>query len=105
MPIILHVYQLNSKDFWTVIFISHSLDDPCCAIVSYGLPYIKMYNELESWAVEMFIFINKYPASCVLTHWGRVTHIYVGNLIIIDSDNGLSPGRRQDLIWSNAGIL
>ena len=40
-----------------------------------------------------------------LTHWGRVTHIYVGNLIIIGSDNGLSPGRRQAIIWTNAGIL
>ena len=40
-----------------------------------------------------------------LTHWGRVTHICVGNLTIISSDNGLSPGRRQAIIWSNAGIL
>ena len=40
-----------------------------------------------------------------LTHWGRVTHICVGNLTIIDSDNGLSPGRRQAIIWTNAGIL
>ena len=41
----------------------------------------------------------------VLTHWGRVTHICVGNLIIIGSDNGLSPGRRQAIIWTNARIL
>ena len=40
-----------------------------------------------------------------LTHWGRVTHICVGNLTIIASDNGLSPGRRQAIIWNNAGIL
>ena len=40
-----------------------------------------------------------------LTHCGRVTHIYVGNLAIIGSDNGLSPGRRQAIIWTNAGIL
>ena len=41
----------------------------------------------------------------VLTHWGRVTHICVGKLSIIDSDNGLSPGRRQAIIWTKAGIL
>ena len=41
----------------------------------------------------------------VLTHWGRVTHICVGKLTIIGSDNGLSPGRRQAIIWTNAGIL
>ena len=40
-----------------------------------------------------------------LTHWGRVTHICVVNLIIIGSDNGLSPDRRQAIIWTNAGIL
>ena len=40
-----------------------------------------------------------------LTHWGRVTHICVGNLTIIGSDNGLSPGRRQAIIWTNAVIL
>ena len=40
-----------------------------------------------------------------LTHWGRVTHICVSNLTIIGSDNGLSPDRRQAIIWTNAGIL
>ena len=40
-----------------------------------------------------------------LTHWGRVTDICVCNLTITGSDNGLSPGRRQAIIWTNAGIL
>ena len=40
-----------------------------------------------------------------LTHWGRVRHIFVGYLTIIGPDNGLSPGRRQAIIWTNAGIL
>ena len=39
----------------------------------------------------------------VLTHWGPVTFICVSNLTILSSDNGLSPGRRQAIIWSNAG--
>ena len=39
------------------------------------------------------------------THWGRVTHICVSNLTTIGSDNGLSPGRRQAIIQTNAGIL
>ena len=53
-----------------------------------------------------------YPTLCYLTeirnfltHWGRVAHICVGNLTIVASDNGLSPGRRQAIIWTNAGIL
>ena len=37
-----------------------------------------------------------------VTHWGRVTHICVGDLTMIGSDNGLSPGRRQAI---NAGIF
>ena len=41
----------------------------------------------------------------LLTHWGRVTHICVSELTIIGPDNGLSPGRRQAIIWTNAGIL
>ena len=40
-----------------------------------------------------------------LTHWGRVTHICVSKLTIIGSDNGLSPVRRQAIIWTNAGLL
>ena len=41
----------------------------------------------------------------LLTHWGRVTHICVSKQTIIGSDNSLSPGRRQAIIWTNAGIL
>ena len=45
------------------------------------------------------------PVANELTHWGRVTHICVSKLTITGSDNGLSPGRRQAIIWTNAGIL
>ena len=34
-----------------------------------------------------------------------MTHICVGKLTIIGSDNGLSPERRQAIIGTNAGIL
>ena len=40
-----------------------------------------------------------------LTHWSRGPHICVSKLTIIGSDNGLAPGRRQAIIWTNAGIL
>ena len=48
--------------------------------------------------------VNIQPLS-FSTHLGRVTHICVGNLTIIGSDNGLSPGRRQAITWTNAGLL
>ena len=34
-----------------------------------------------------------------------MTHICVSKLTIIGSDNGLSPGRRQAIIWTNDGLL
>ena len=34
-----------------------------------------------------------------------MTHICVGKLTIIGSDNGLSPGWRRAIIQTNAGIL
>ena len=40
-----------------------------------------------------------------LTHCGWVTHICVGNLTIIGSDDGLLPSRPQTIKWTNAEIL
>ena len=50
-------------------------------------------------------FAFNYLTQIVLTHWGRVTHICVTKLTNIGSNNGLSPGRRQAIIWTNDGIL
>ena len=63
---------------------------------------------------QVIIWTNVHPIHwCIyaalggdeLTHWGRVTHIGIGKQNIIGSDNGLSPRRRQAIIWTNAGIL
>ena len=51
--------------------------------------------------IGLIILVGGYHA---VYPWGRMTHICVSNLIIIASDNGLSPGRRQAIIWTNAGI-
>ena len=32
-------------------------------------------------------------------------NIYVTDIAIIGSENGLSPGRHQAIIWTNTGIL
>ena len=42
---------------------------------------------------------------CTLIRWGQMTHIRVCELPIIGSDNGLLPGRRQTIIWTDVGIL
>ena len=39
-----------------------------------------------------------------LTHWGLVTHICVSHLTI-GSDNGLSPGCCQAIVWTNDLLL
>ena len=52
------------------------------------------------YALQPYMYIR-----ILLTHWGRVTHICVGNLTIIGSDNGLSPDRRQAITWTNVVIF
>ena len=48
---------------------------------------------------------SNFPGANELIHWGPVTHICVSKLSITGSDNGLSPDRRQAIIWTNVGIL
>ena len=55
--------------------------------------------------ISFAIYRQSYSSTDTLTQWGRLTHICVGKLTIIGSDNGLSPGRRQAIIWTSAGIL
>ena len=67
------------------------------AILKSCLSYDKFLNAIfTSVTLEIFSY---------LTHWIWVMHICVGNLIIIGSDNGLSPSRRQTIIWTKAGML
>ena len=54
---------------------------------------------------DIFAYVCNTLYMDTLIHWGRVTHIRVMKLIIIGSDNGLSPSRRQSIIWTSAGIL
>ena len=61
-------------------------------------------NYLNQWWLD-YRHIYALLGLNVLTHWVRVTHICVGKLIIIGSDNGLSPDRRQAIIWTNAALL
>ena len=60
-----------------------------------------LYLDLTSddYLYPQVIWIKSFP------HWSRVTHICVDNLTIIDSDNGLSPGRRLAIIWTSARML
>ena len=59
-------------------------------------------NVERNWLILITSYIQK---DVSLTHRGRVMHICIGNLATIGSDNGLSPRRRQAIIWTKAGIL
>ena len=70
-----------------------------------SLIILKEIIYLQTWQNKVISIIV-----CILynqsmsTHRGQVTHICVSNLDIIDSDNGLSPVRRQAIIWTSAAI-
>ena len=68
----------------------------------------KTFNNIDGrvWtkAVACLVWIYRYQRTRI-SHRGRVTHICVSNLTIIGSDNGLSPGHCQAIIWSSTGIL
>ena len=68
-------------------------------------PFEQIVELLVIWDVMMLMWCLCNAALLCLTYWGRVKHICVSKLTIIGSDNGLSPGRRQAIIWTNAGIL
>ena len=57
--------------------------------------------------MEEFGHIVTALTRCIMFNSLRPSDAYkcVDKLTIIGSDNGLSPGRRQAIIWTNAGIL
>ena len=61
-----------------------------------------LYNGFENLTFKL---LQHLPGASALTHWGRVTHLSVSKQNTIGSDNGLSPGRRQAITWTNAGLL
>ena len=72
------------------------------------LGYSLIFQRLSMQLITRYFFINvvtRVSEVMPWTHWGRVTHICVSELTIIGSDNGLSPGQRQAIIWNNAGLL
>ena len=58
---------------------------------------MKLLHDLYS-KIILLKLLPHLPEANELTHWGWVTHICVGKLTIIWSDNGLSPGRHQAII-------
>ena len=62
-------------------------------------------NTTDNISITYAAFENAITLLFMLTHWDRVTHICVDTLTIIGSYNRYSPGRRQAIVWTNAGRL
>ena len=65
----------------------------------------RSYIYIYIWFSIVLILINDLTGVIYLTHRGQVTHIFVSKLTDIGSDNVLSPGRCQAIIWTNAELL
>ena len=80
-----------------------------CVFILFFVSYVSnrcnrcMLSEFSTTAENWFNEVITTSAWGLLIWW--VTHICVSKLTIIGSDNGLSPNRRQAIIWTNAGKL
>ena len=103
------MYRLHPRFHWglfqsfVLTIFQHWFRFRCCLVGFNPLSEPIMFNLLTHTRVTLLQWV-KY--TLWLTHWGRVMHICVGYRTIIGRpDNGLSPGLRQAIIWTNAGIL
>ena len=66
---------------------------------------IKCFLICTIYPIKFSQVLMQFSWSSRLIHWGWVLHIYVSKPTIIGSDNDLSPGRHQAIIWAKAGLL
>ena len=95
------IHETHNKAICTVRMVPGST---LCLVISIFFNQLK-YRSYMSNAMKTLFQVPTSMPLLKLTHWGRVTYICVSQLTIIGSDNGLSPDRRQAIIWVNAGIL
>ena len=71
---------------------------------------LRLYMSAESflyfWSIwKIARYLDFHWVQATLPHWRRATHRCVSKLTIIGSYNGLSPGQRQAIAWTNDGVL
>ena len=69
-----------------------------------GVFICEVLKSFYGYSLNLLIILI-FSAISNLTHWSRVKHVCVSELTIIGSDNGLSPGQRQAIIWTSARTL
>ena len=102
-----HINNLALNFYRNISVLEDDVKMNSCILCNYGDVHMSSNFDWMSYLHYMIyvVFSSRWKEQMFFTHWGRVTHICVGNLTIIGSDNGLSPGRRQAIIWTIAGIL
>ena len=91
---------IRTADLYNTSFLTNLWTKNSCMAL-----FLLQYHDLRPKWQPLILKPIVYRIFNVLTHWGWVTHICVGTNTNIGSDNGLSPGRRQAIIWTNAKIL
>ena len=94
-------HHVSGYDF----YISSALSECKGYSMWYILHFVWCLFDDENWSWYIAAGVVVGGGTPWLSHWGQVMHICIGKLATINSDNGLSPGRRQAIIWTNAGIL
>ena len=94
----LNIILITRSDSFINMIIRLSVSESTVAKTCWSL-----VSTIEEFTVMWLMLIPM--RSHKLTHLCRVTHICVSKSTIIVSDNGLSPDRRQAIIWTNAEIL
>ena len=86
---------------WYIIWTQSNLNKIKCNVLSYVCerPLSESIMTIIHWC------IYNSPGRCELTHLPRCRIYASVNWVIIGSDSCLSPGRRQALIWTSAGVL
>ena len=87
----LHVWKVTRIEYWVLI-----------GALLYAYRFFHGTFDTRMFSNVKLFIRGTFAAFCPLR---PTIHIYVSKLTITGSDYGLSPGRRQDIIWTNAGIL
>ena len=77
----------------------------CSQLIYMEQTSMEFESKYGKFPLEISVNWQHLHASMCLPHWGPVMHICVGKLTIIGSDNGLSSGRHQTIIWTSAVML
>ena len=87
----LHVWKVTRIEYWVLI-----------GALLYAYRFFHGTFDTRMFSNVKLFIRGTFGAFCPLR---PTIHICVGSLIIIGSDNGLSPNRRKAINWTNAGIL